>query len=302
MWQHRLRHTLQTGMRFPLLPITFVMFGVSTCLADSTDFRHCTGTYAAAPRGADKRVDIPALLSRLKDLHADSYNWLIWRDATDWDDLQRFLPRAKEQGLRVWVTVVPPTESPPKTRHYAEPFRTDYDRWAVEFAKLSLKEPNLVAWSIDDFSENLRVFTPEKTAAMLKAARAINPKLAFVPCCYFKQVTPKVAANYAPLLDGVLCPYRNESRKMNLKDADAVTAEVARLRQLLGPKVAVVIDVYSTGHSQLGESTPQYVRQVTADALKCADGVMIYCTPDPRGQPEKFAVVKDLFAARGSRP
>jgi hypothetical protein len=200
------------------------------------------------------------------------------------------------------VTLVPPSESPPKTKWYAEPFRLDYDKWAVEIAKLSVEQPNLVAWSIDDFTHNLAVFTPEKTAAMLKAARATNAKLAFVPCCYFPGAAkPAFAKDYGPLLDGVLFPYRNESRKANLKDADGVTDEVKRLRELLGPKVAVIVDVYSTAHSRLGPSTPDYVRRVMSDAVKCADGVMVYCTPDPKRDEAKFQVVKDVFAARESR-
>jgi hypothetical protein len=265
----------------------------------TSGFRHCAGTYAGAPRRANKHVDVSLLLEQLKDLHADSYNWLVWGNDTDWEDLKGFLPLARGQGLRVWVTLVPPSESPPKTKWYAEPYRLDYERWAVEIAKLSVQHPNLVAWSIDDFTHNLAFFTPEKTAAMLKAARVIDPKLAFVPCCYFPAASkPAFAKDYGPLLDGVLFPYRNESRKANLTDADAVTTEVARLRELFGPKVAIIIDVYSSAHSRLGPSTPEYVRKVMTNGLHAADGVMVYCTPDPKRAAEKFAVVKDVFAAR----
>ena len=59
---------------------------------------------------------------------------------------------------------------------YAEPFRLDYKQWAVEFAKLSVREPNLVAWSIDDFTHNLKVYTPLYVQEMLAASRRINPK------------------------------------------------------------------------------------------------------------------------------
>jgi len=50
---------------------------------------------------------------------------------------------------------------------YAEPFRLDYDKWAIEFAKLSVQEPNLVAWSIDDFTHNLKVYTPAYVKQMM---------------------------------------------------------------------------------------------------------------------------------------
>jgi hypothetical protein len=75
-----------------------------------SDFRKGAGTYAGAPRRADKHVDVTLLLEQLKDLHADSYNWVVWGHDTDWEDLKAFLPLAREQGLRVWVTVVPPSE------------------------------------------------------------------------------------------------------------------------------------------------------------------------------------------------
>jgi hypothetical protein len=39
---------------------------------------------------------------------------------------------------------------------------------------------------------------------MINGARAINPKLAFVPCLYHGHVTPQMAAKYRPFMDGVL--------------------------------------------------------------------------------------------------
>lgn len=257
--------------------------------------RGCRATYDAAPRQKDGSVDAKALLAQLRDLNADTYNWLVWTHETDWDDLKAFLPLAAKENLKVWVTLVPPSESPPHAKHYSEPFRLDYVRWATEIAQLSVEHSNLVAWSIDDFTHNLREFTPEKTKAMLDAARKINTKLAFIPCCYFRGVSPRFAQAYGAIIDGVLFPYRNESVRANLTDPAAVTAEVARLRELLGPRAAIVVDVYSNRHSTLGTSTPEYIRQVIADAMKAADGVMIYCHPDPKHQREKYAVTRELF-------
>lgn len=112
-------------------------------------------TYCSAPRKADGRVDVDRLASELADVGADTYSFCIHRAATDWDDLQLILPKARAKQIRIWASIVPPSESPPRVKLYAEPFRLDYQRWAVEFAKLSLREPNLVAWSIDDFTYNL---------------------------------------------------------------------------------------------------------------------------------------------------
>jgi len=253
------------------------------------------GTYDAAPRQADGRVDVERLIRELEVLRANTYNWLIWHASTDWEDLHRFLPLARQKQIRVWVTLVPPSESPPRTRNYSEPFRLDYAKWAAEIAQLSLREPNLVAWSLDDFSHNTRTFTPAYLRAVLEAARQINPKLAFVPCCYYRHVTPSFAETYRPWLDGVLFPYRNESGEMNLQNSSAVESEVSRLKELFGPTVPVFVDVYATKHSRLNDSTPQYVREVMSAARRCADGVLVYCHQNEAASPEKHGVIKALF-------
>ncbi|MDD5523275.1 MAG: hypothetical protein PHI84_20850, partial [Kiritimatiellae bacterium] len=220
--------------------------------------------------------------------------WLIWHTTTDWDDLKRFLPLARERGILVWVCLVPPSESPPHTKSYSEPFRLDYERWATEIATLSRTEPNLVAWSVDDFSHNFRVFTPERLGTILGEARRINPRLAFVPCVYFPKASQaSVAKDYGELLDGILFPYRHESVKANLTDADLVGEEIGKIKTVWGAKFPVIMDVYSTGHSRLGASTPDYVRQVMAAGIRCADGVHIYTHPRPGS--EKHAVVMQLF-------
>lgn len=268
----------------------------------------CFGTYNASPRAKDGHVDLQRLLDELVELRANTYNWLVWRAPTDWDDLQRFLPMARRQNIRVWVSLVPPSESPPQTKLYSEPFKLDYDEWAKQIGQLSGREPNLVAWSIDDFVHNLKVFTPEKTRHMRDLARAGNPKIAFVPCSYFRQVTPKFAAEYRDALDGILFPYRNESVKANLTDAGAVENEVHRLRELMGPGIPIVVDVYATAHSQLGASTPEYVRDVMEAGRRSADGVLIYCHQDKVKDAAKYEVIRKAFtgwtetAARKSRP
>ncbi len=253
------------------------------------------GTYNAPPRLQDGHVDARRLLDDLTELKANTYHWLIWHAASDWDDLQRFLPMARARGIRVWVSLVPPSESPPHAKNYSEPFKLDYDEWARQIGRLSGREPNLVAWSIDDFAHNLDVFTAEKTQTMVELARAGNPKLAFVPCVYFRQVNPRFAKSYRGFLDGILFPYRHESVGTNLTDASSVEAEVRRLRELFGPRVPIFVDVYATAHSKLGDSTPEYVRQVIDASAQCADGVLIYCHQDRDKRAAKFEAIKAGF-------
>jgi hypothetical protein len=253
------------------------------------------GTYDAEPRQADGRVDVERLVTELTAIKARTYNFLVWRAVNDWDDLQLFLPRARQNNIKVWVTLCPPSECPPHTHHFSEPFRLDYQRWAVEIAKLSLRETNLVAWSLDDFSYRSSTFTLGYVKKMVTSARHINPRLAFVPCLYYGHVTVKLGGEYGPLVDGILFPYRHEAGKRNLSQWDTLEAEIGRIRDRFGSTLPVFVDVYATKHSQLNDSSPEYVEQVMGISHKTADGVFIYCHQYEATSPEKYRVVKKLF-------
>lgn len=258
-------------------------------------FQGVFGTYDAEPRQADGRVDVDRLVRELVAIKANTYNFLVWHGTNDWEDLQLFLPEARKHDIRVWVTLVPPSESPPHAQNFSEPFRLDYQRWAVEIAKLSVREPNLVAWSLDDFVYNEDTFTPEYMRTMMARVHAINPKLAFIPCIYFGQVTARLAGKYRPFMDGILFPYRHDLGKRNLSEWDTLEAEVARIREQFGAGVPVFVDVYATKHSQLNNSTADYVKHVMEIAHRCADGVMIFCHQYEATSPEKYHVIKTLF-------
>jgi len=290
------------SLRWVLRVAAFLLGVVATRAADDAQADRarailgCRGTYALPPRAGDEqRVDIPRLLDELVDLRANTYHWLIHAKATDWDDLKLFLPKAREKGIRVWVTICPPSEQPPKNPAYSEPFRLDFERWAVEIAKLSVAEPNLVAWSLDDFTHNLSVLTPDRMRGVVEGARAINPRLAFAPCAYFPRIQAKFIEDYRDSIDGILFPYRAESVKANLTDPSLVASEVEKLKAIAGPSLPIIVDVYATRHSSLGDSTPDYVRDVMTDAWKSADGVLVYCHQDPRKQADKYNVIKELF-------
>lgn len=252
-------------------------------------------TYCSAPRKTDGRVDVEKLVTELVEVGANTYSFCIHAQATDWDDLTLILPPAREKGIRVWASIVPPSESPPRTKAYAEPFRLDYQQWAVEFAKLSLRETNLVAWSIDDFTHNLKFYTPDYVHKMLDAQRRIAPRLAFVPCCYLPALTPQFVTNYCPLIDGILFPYRHESAGANLKDASLVEPELHRIKEAVGPGTPVILDIYASAHSRLGATTPEYLEQAMLGGSRAADGIMIYRHQDPKANAEKFEIVKRLF-------
>jgi hypothetical protein len=264
---------------------------------------HSYGTYGANLRTPDGHIDSQRLLADLAELHANTYNWLIAGAATDWDDLHKFLPLAREHVIRVWVTLLPPSESSPKTKHFSEPFRLDYEEWVRELAALSAREPALVAWSVDDFAYNLKAFTPERLRTILAGGREKNPNFAFVPCVYFKQATPAFAKRYGKLVDGILFPYRSESTKAGLVDATQVAREVRMLKARFGKGFPIIVDIYATRHSRLGASTPEYVGQVMKLAQPVADGIHIYRHQDKNNpkEREKHEVIRREMSAWGGR-
>jgi len=263
--------------------------------AQTSRLRGCIGTYDNAPRLADGRMNVPKLISELVDLRANTYNFLMARTTNDWDDLKLFLPRAREKNIAVWVTLLPPSESPPRTKHFSEPFRLDFDRWSEALAKLSRTQPNLVAWSIDDFFHNEKFFTPEMVKCYTDLGRKINPRLLYVPCWYFRQIKPETVAKYDGLFDGLLFPYRAESQGGNLTNATLVEFEVQKIRGLVGTNFPLILDVYATAHSRLGASTTAYVEEVVRRGLGCCDGVLIYCHQDPVANAEKYRVIRSEF-------
>jgi len=252
-------------------------------------------TYAAPPMLESGFVDYDKLITELKSLHANTYHWLDRAGKTDLNALKVFLPMAEKAKIKVWVTLVPPSESPPLSSHYSEPYRLDFEQWSIALAKLSLEYPNLVAWSIDDFVHNLKLFTPSYVKQFLDAGRAINPTLAFFPCCYYKQTDSAFAKNYGSIIDGILFPYRSESVVASLTDPFQVETEINKIRTLFNNGLLVYLDVYASPHSHLGASTAEYVKEVVRAGLAAADGVLIYRHQDPVKFPEKFEIVQRAF-------
>ena len=180
--------------------------------------------YDAEPRLPNGRVDTDRLIARLKELGATTYYWLICHAPTDWDDLKLFLPKAAEAKLEVWVYLAPPSESPPHTKTYSEPFRCNYERWAEEIARLSLQHPNLTAWVIDDFYGNDDVFTPAYVRQMQSHAKRINPHLAFLPLMYFDEITRRFVERYRETIEGVVVAYPQDRQEID--DAWAILNDV----------------------------------------------------------------------------
>lgn len=166
------------------------------------------GDYDAEPRLANGHVDNATLVQRLQEMRANTYFYLMWHAATDWEDLQEFLPMANTAGIQVWAYICPPSESGGRWP-YSEPFKTDYVRWGEEIGKLSLKHPNLVGWVIDDFWSNVgpKRFTKDYMRQFVQAGKTANPKLKFYPLMYYPQIDEKFTDAMAGIVDGVVGAY-----------------------------------------------------------------------------------------------
>lgn len=288
------------------LSLFFILFESCAQKKNHTDYSQfrqhsllkLKGTYATPPRLKDGRVDIDKLTDELKDLNANTYNWLIWSSETDWDDLQLFLPLAKKNKINVWVTVVPFSEAKPRTNKSSEPFGTDYVKWAQEIAKLSVRYDNLKALSIDDFvAWNLQFYTPEYTAEFVNAMREINPRLAFVPCIYYNSTKiTDYSKDYLPYFDGILFPHKAESSgKETLSRSDLLMDEVDSLREMF-KDLPIIIDIYSSRHSKAGSSTPSYVADMIKLSKEYGDGTFIYTHPHSEKDKEKYDIIKRGFS------
>jgi hypothetical protein len=171
-------------------------------------FHNHLADYDAELRLPNRRVDLDGMVRRLKELRVSTYYWLVWHEATDWDDLKLFLPKASQAGIDVWVYLVPPSESAPRLGvKYPEPFRLDYAHWAVEIARLSVQHPNLTAWVIDDFYANHKLFTPAYLRNFRAKYKAINPRLAFLPLMYYREIGPQFVKDYRSVIDGAVVAY-----------------------------------------------------------------------------------------------
>ncbi|MEA3400590.1 MAG: hypothetical protein U9R79_05025 [Armatimonadota bacterium] len=252
--------------------------------------RGTLATYDGEPRLENGHVDIQRLVREVQELSCNSYDFLVWHAETDWEDLHVFLGETADSGLKVWVSLVPPSESRSKK---SEPFGLDYVQWARAIGQLSAQHPHLIAWSIDDFTHNLGFYTPEYLQQMMDAAHEHNPRLAFVPCTYFPAATQDFADGYREILDGLLFYYRHESAGANLTDPSLCPDEIATLRERFGEGFPIILGLYASGHSRLGKTTPEYVEEVMTCGHELADGVHVYCHQEP--DTPKYEVVQRLF-------
>ena len=150
-----------------------------------------------------------------------------------------------------------------------------------------------MAWSIDDFCHNLKVYTPEKIAA-LRAKRADQPAPGVRAVRLLPAGTAAFAADYGKLVERILFPYRSESGKAGLTDPARVPRRLRRSARRWAAPPAHHPGYLRHSHSSLAIQPRLRTRGHGARA-DAADGVMIYCHQDKQPRAAKYQVIKALF-------
>ena len=172
----------------------------------------------------------------------------------------------------MWVYLVPPSETDRHGGRASRPFLMDYLAWARACAELSVEQPNVKAWGIDDFEFNQETFTDEYVSRLRKVSRDINPDLAFYLCTYFHAATDAdFLAKYGPHLDLVLYPFL-DGHHHNTQVAESVGPCLDEIRAAVAPYGLDVVLLAYTGRflDAWNEPTEDYNAAVVRTGLEYA--------------------------------
>jgi hypothetical protein len=244
------------------------------------------GVYGAPPR-VNGSIDAEKLFEKISASGADTYNFLIQDTPGGLEDLEGFLPEAQERGVKVWVTILPPSEIGPELR--TDMRYVDYVGIAKRIAGLSARYPNLEAWSIDNVAVDSSFFTPAYLEAITSGAKDVNPVLLFIPVVYYGNVVSPGFEKRAASFDGVQFYYTNFPMGES-DESSTFTSQLSELRVKFPGKV--VIGIYATPWSKDYPTSASYVEQLINLAKQHTDGAMIY-TMDQEG--EKLLAIKGQF-------
>jgi hypothetical protein len=256
-------------------------------------------------RTPEGRTDVAKLIATLQDMHVSDYMHLVWRDRSyphAWEDFQAMAPEFQKAGIRLWLYLTPPSETPPT------PFGKDYVRWATECAKLAKQYPIIQGLTLDDFNGNVKTFTADYCREMMNAAHKRAPKLSLLVICYYGYADPFLVPHVrAGAIDGIIWPYFHPHK--NHTNTTNLFPQAAKYRSWLDEQtqaggllrsMPLIVMVYGSKIAKAPEPcTPAYVQECLQEGLRAvragyADGVMTYCLPKDR--PEFVAAVKNTYA------
>ena len=257
------------------------------------------------------RTDVPKLIAALQTMRVTDYMHLVWRESNyphAWADFQAMAPEFQKAGIRLWLYLTPPSETPPA------PFGNDYVRWAKECATLARQYPIIQGLTLDDFNGNVKTFTPDYCRQMMAAAHKLAPRLSLFVICYYGYADPFLTPHVRTgAIDGIIWPYFHPHK--NHTNTTALFPQAAKYRSWLDEQtragglprsMPLIVMVYGSKIAKAPQAcTPPYVQECLKEGLRAvragyADGVMTYCLP--KDKPEFVAAVKKNYAGWKDNP
>ncbi|ONI76082.1 hypothetical protein ALI144C_35890 [Actinosynnema sp. ALI-1.44] len=297
---------MRTSKAMCLVALVVALLTALSVPAVATPPQGLRASYANPVLRSDGHVDPAATIERLQAMNADTYAFLILKD-TSWDDLREFLPAAQSAGITVWVYLVPPTECPDVNvcDRYL-PYKKDYEAWGRAIGTLAKQYPVLKAWAMDDFNHNQRFFTAEYTGKIRAAARAVQPSVEFYPVVYSAAITQAFVTSYAPVIDSVILPFRDDPYRNTLWSG-SLRDQLDRLSALLARKNRKLILMVYASTLSATQVTPdvQYVSEVTEIGMQYAAagkiaGVIQYALPLTPGRKQNGDASMSHGTGRGA--
>ena len=262
-------------------------------------------------RTPEGRTDIPKLIRALREMKATDYMHLVWRAKNyphAWEDFQAMAPEFQKAGIRLWLYLTPPSETPPA------PFGNDYVRWAKECAALARQFPVVQGLTLDDFNGNVKTFTADYCRQMMTEAHKVAPTLSLYVICYYGYADPFLAPHVRTgAIDGIIWPYFHPHK--NHTNTTDLFPQAAKYRAWLDaqtqqgglPKsMPLIVMVYGSKMAKAREAcTPAYVQECLKQGLRAvaagyADGVMTYCLP--KDKPAFVEAARQNYANRQDKP
>jgi hypothetical protein len=255
-------------------------------------------------RTAEGRTDVPKLIATLQGMKVSDYMHLVWRESKyphAWDDFRAMAPEFQKAGIRLWLYLTPPSETPPA------PFGNDYVRWARECAALAKQYPIIQGLTLDDFNGNVKMFTPGYCRQMMTEAHKVAARLSLFVICYYGYADPFLTPHVrSGAIDGIIWPYyhphKNHTNTTNLFPQAAKYRSWLDEQTRLGglPRsMPLIVMVYGSKIAKAPQAcTPAYVQECLKEGLRAvragyADGVMTYCLP--KDKPEFVQAVKNNY-------
>jgi len=257
--------------------------------------------YAGMHYDAQRKPEIKEMISRLKDLGANCYSYLI--DDSPEEDLAllpEFCELASKEGIEVWVVLVPPTEEPgrpgtPDSLRYP-PFGLNYVKWAKQISEISSQHNNLRLFMIDDFAYNLKKFTLAYTSKIFSALKSQNKKILFGVTYYEDQLgkTKLDLSKYKPYIEAVEWGFQANSKFDTDygQSAKSLSINIKDFRNAFPNNLLIPCIYFNANSSWKRKPTSGYLKNAMYIAYKEAGVALIFRTPD--AGTENYLIIKNF--------